>query len=108
MNKWTTISTEDDSYQISAIFDKDGSYTMPSLAFKLDGVETELWDSEDYLLGIVYPYLKGKLISTEMDEYFSNVKEDVLEIFEEAIRMKMFGREYDEHIKEIQKKNKTL
>jgi len=89
MNKWTIISSDDESYQLSAIIIK-GKYTMPSLIFNLDGEEVECWDNDYYLYKTVYPYLKGEEESDELDKVFCNVKETVLELFEEAIKTGFF------------------
>ncbi len=91
VNKWTVISTSDDSYNISAII-VDDKYKIPSLNFNIDGKCVDCWDHEEYLIKTVYPYLKGEISDENLDEYFSNLKPDILELFEEAIKMNFFKK----------------
>lgn len=91
MTKYTTITTDDECYSLSALI-IDNEYVMPSLAFKIDGEEIDSWDSEEYLYKEVYPYLLGLNDDDDLEDTFSNVKKRVLEIFEEAIRMGFFNK----------------
>jgi len=92
MIKYTTITTEDECYSLSALI-INNEYTMPSLTFKLDGQEVDSWDNEEYLYRELYPYLLGLNDDYDgLDNIFSNVKKQVLEIFEEAIRMGFFNK----------------
>lgn len=86
---YTTIATDDESYILSALIEK-GMYTMPSLKFMLNGVESDLWDNEDYLINDVYNYLKTGEGSGKLVETFSYVREEVLELFNAAINMGFF------------------
>lgn len=91
MTKYTTITTDDECYSLSALI-IDNEYIMPSLQFKYLGDEIDYWDNEEYLYKEVYPYLLGLNDDDELEDTFSNVKKQVLEIFEEAIRMGFFNK----------------
>lgn len=91
MTKYTTITTDDECYSLSALI-IDNEYIMPSLSFEIEGTESDMWDSEEYLYKEVYPYLLGLNDDDELEHTFSNVKKQVLEIFEEAIRMGFFNK----------------
>jgi len=89
MFKLTMICTNDHAYELNALL-TNNEYHDVSLEFYIDDENIDTWDNEDYLINDVYPYLKGEKQDDELDDIFSNVKNDVLEIFEEAIRMKFF------------------
>lgn len=91
MIKYTTITTDDECYSLSALI-IDNEYVMPSLSFEIEGTESDTWDNEEFLYGELYPYLIGLNEDDEMDEVFSSSKVAVLEIFEEAIKMGFFNK----------------
>lgn len=89
MIAYTTISTDDESYSLSAII-VDNEYKMASLMFMLDGEDVDLWDNEEYLLNTLYPYLKTGVNTDGLDDMFSEVREDVLALFDTGIALGFF------------------
>ena len=95
MFKYTTVATNDDQFKLSANLNKDNKFYMPSLII-VDGDNAELFcDNETYLMETVYPYLKGDALNDEFDSYFSNNREDLLSVFEEAIKIGFFNEYYN-------------
>jgi hypothetical protein len=89
MIAYTTIATDDESYSLSAII-VNNEYKMPSLSIKVDGKEVEYWDAEEYLINTLYPYLQTGVGSDGLDDIFSEVREDVLSLFETGISLGFF------------------
>lgn len=89
MIAYTTIATDDESYSLSAII-ADNQYKMVSLEIKDDGEEIALWDNEEYLLNTLYPYLNTGVDTDGLDDMFSEVREDVLSLFETGIALGFF------------------
>ena len=89
MIAYTTIATDDGSYSLSAII-VDNQYKMVSLEIKDEGEEIDLWDNEEYLLNTLYPYLKTGVDVDGLDDIFSEVREDVLAIFNTGIALGFF------------------
>jgi hypothetical protein len=96
MIKYITIATDDDSYRLESIYDesKDNNLGL-NLSFVIDNKIIDILDAEDFLINRLYPYLCGKDIEDEyifdmLEDKFSNVKEDVKELFDEAIRINLF------------------
>lgn len=89
MIKWTTISTDDGFCNLSALLERD-VYFGVSLNF--NDSDRDIWDNERYLVYELLPYLKGEVgaYDDKFNEIFGNRKEEVLEIFEEAIEMGFF------------------
>lgn len=91
---YTTISTDDDNYRLSAIIGKDG-YEMASLEFRMDGEMTDYWDSDQYLYHQVYPFLMGKnvdiKIHMDLDDIIPSEDRPVLlELFKKGDEMGFF------------------
>lgn len=96
MVKYTVITDDSESYEFRALLNDDGNYEYPHLAFKVDGELTDLWDKDSYLIETLLPYLKGAMEENheafnELEDLFSNTKEGVLELFEEAIKLGFFN-----------------
>jgi len=91
MIKYTVIATDDEHYKLSAIFE-DGKYVMASLECFLNGELQWCWDNEDYLINKLFPMLTGKIGFEEIKNDIP-VKDfpDLLELFNEAIKMKFFN-----------------
>lgn len=96
MIKGSFVSTDCGSYKFSTLIEENGKYSMPCLEIIIDGETVDIWDNVEYLKNVVYPYLNNEHELLEdsdlqvMIETFSNVKEDVKEIFDEAIYMGFF------------------
>lgn len=92
--KYTTISTECGDYKLSALLDKNGKYSFPYFEI-LDSDDLtktiEIWDNVSYFLKTLIPYLKNEIEDEELDKYFSETKEEILELFEEGIEMGFFN-----------------
>ena len=89
MIAYTTIATDDESYSLSAII-VNNEYKMVSLEIKDEGEEIDLWDNEEYLLNTLYQYLKTGVDVDGLDDIFSEVREDVLAIFNTGIALGFF------------------
>lgn len=89
MIAYTTIATDDESYSLSAII-VNNEYEMPFLSIKVDGEEVECWDYEEYLLTTLYPYLITGVDTDGLDDIFSEVREDVLSLFNKGIALGFF------------------
>ncbi len=93
--KYTTISTECGDFKLSALLDKNGNYSFPyfEILDTEDLTKTiEVWDSVSFFLETLIPYLKNEIEDEELDKYFSEMKEDILELFEEGIEMDFFKK----------------
>lgn len=94
MIKYLTISTDCGIYKLSAI-EYRGEYVFASLQIGRDSDSTtEYWDNDSFLVEKLYPYLKGEIEAPiqEVEDVFSNSKEKVLEIFEEAFKAGILNR----------------
>jgi hypothetical protein len=89
MNVYTTILTDDEDYELSAIM-VDGKYVMPTLQVNSLFTGIDSWDNEEYLVKQVYPYLKTGEPCDDLDDVFSEVREDVLALFDKAIELGFF------------------
>lgn len=91
--KYITISTLDERYRISALIEED-KYVMPSLECTIEGESQWCWDNEKFLIDNLVPILRGErgFKEVENDLPIEDFK-DVLELFEEAIKMKIFNNE---------------
>jgi len=99
---YTTISTDEDNYRLSALM-TDNGYEMPSLEILLDGEEIAFWDNEIFLYNTVYPILKGKKEDTEIiDTIPEDDHKELLELFEKAEKMGFFDymKKNDSHFDE--------
>ncbi len=96
MLKYITLATEKDDFRITALITskikEPIKFEHPSFQFVIDGKETDCWDSEEYLVKEVYPYLKNEVESDEFDDLFSNYKEELLDLFEEAFELGVLKR----------------
>ena len=91
MTRYTTISDDNDTLELSAIISDHGKYAMPSLLFKEDEKEIECWDNDGYLLYTIYPYLESDDRNPELDKLFLYRKKEVLSMFASAIAMGFFA-----------------
>lgn len=95
MIKYLTLATDDGSYKIETVFLNNGT-RVTAFSILLDGKVVDIWDHEGYLINNLYPYLSDDIDNMhDKDEYddfedeFSNVKEDIKELFDEAIKLKL-------------------
>lgn len=67
---------------------KDEKYVMPALKITdiYNGEEDEYWDNDLYLIDTLYPWLQGKTENEEFDEIFGQDKNEVLHMFNAAIK----------------------
>lgn len=89
MIAYTTIATDDESYSLSAII-VNNEYKMVSLEIKDWCKEIALWDNEEYLLNTLYPYLKTGVDDDGLKDMFSEVREDILALFDTGIALGFF------------------
>ena len=94
MFKFTTISTNDGEYKLSANQDKDGNFYMPFFATIGD---TVIADHEPFLIEDFYSWLCGKTENEEFEGYYSSYKEELKEIFDEGINIGMFSEYYESY-----------
>ena len=108
---YTSILSIDENYEISALLQPDGNYSMVSFTIKSIeefAGEEESWDNEDYLINILYPHLKDpthKADEAAIDSVdkeaaaFEQVMKDremIIPMFEEAIRVGFFRENFRE------------
>ena len=108
MIKSIQLETNDGDYSISALIDDiNGLYVMPSFECRNTTIDNHydfIWDSEKWLVNTLYRLLKEDKIeelikeikSDEKDtdfyfdeDLFIECKSEILEIFEEAFKMKI-------------------
>jgi len=94
MITYTTISTDEDNYKLSALM-TDNGYEMPSLEILIDGEEIAFWDNDNFLYKNLYPQLMGECDDKNAKEYINqNIPEDdyndLLELFNKGIEMGFF------------------
>ena len=99
MNKYTVIATEGGEYNISALLEDDGSYTMASFNFGSADQANDVWDNTNFLYNTFYPYLLGKKDDKQLSKMFSGYKEELRELFEEAEKLGFFEEEKEEKCK---------
>lgn len=86
MFKYTTIATDDGGFELSSLLDED--YHDTSFTIKIDNEVVELWDNMEFLQNDLYHYLNGEH-NDYLDDILSNYKEELLEMFDEAFKMRM-------------------
>lgn len=89
---YTTISTDEDNYRLSAQMTDNGGYEIPSLEILLDGEKIAFWDNEIFLYNTVYPILKGEKNDTKIINTIpKDDHKELLEVFEKAEKMGFFN-----------------
>jgi len=96
MFSYTAFETDDGAFRLSANKDNFKFY-MPSLFIIADGKIIDEFDSISYLKNIMFKYLKDDLefiddeTLDDLESSFSNYKEELLEMFNEADKLGFFN-----------------
>lgn len=94
MNKIITLASENGSFQMNAfISKKTDKHTMPSFAIMRDDPgKSRYWDNDDFLMKELLPFL---LHMPPMSKLWDDISKEeipeVLEIFQEAIKLDFFN-----------------
>lgn len=94
MYKLINISSDNSKFKLGASVLDNNTYDNIFLVIN-DSELLEVWDEPTYLISTFYPYLKDGNISDEMMDdvectFTEKEKEELLMIFEEAIKMGIF------------------
>ena len=97
MFKYVCVSTDSGEFKLCSNLNERDKFYMPSLSIG-GGDDCELFsDSESYLIGEIYAYLKGAIEDEEFDAIFGSEKEDLLSVFEEAIGIGFFDEYFEKN-----------